>query len=255
MESGITTAFSYDDNDRLVRHGGVSYVYDGNGNTLSENNEGAITRYTYNSQNQLTDQSQSGFSTQYQYNPEGIRHSQRDVISTTNYLVDMNRAYTQVLSESINGVTDVWYHFGDDLISQSRGADTHYFHTDGLGSTRVLTDANGATSDRYAYSAFGEVLNQQGVTDNSYLYTGEQYDENLDQYYLRARYYDQDAGRFTQMDSWMGRSAEPTTLNKYVYGNADPANVTDPTGHFGLASSRQPIVLAPRYRASRLMWV
>ena len=55
--------------------------------------------------------------------------------------------------------------------------------------------------------------------------------------------------------SWMGRSAEPTTLNKYVYGNADPANVTDPTGHFGLASSRQPIVLAPRYRASRLMWV
>ena len=62
------------------------------------------------------------------------------------------------------------------------------------------------------------------------------YDENLDQYYLRARYYDQGAGRFTQMDSWIGRSAEPTTLNKYVYGNADPANVTDPTGHFGLAS-------------------
>jgi len=38
------------------------------------------------------------------------------------------------------------------------------------------------------------------------------------------------------MDSWLGRDGEPITLNKYLYGNADPINNTDPTGNFSLAS-------------------
>ncbi|WP_100658778.1 hypothetical protein [Alteromonas flava] len=47
-------------------------------------------------------------------------------------------------------------------------------------------------SDEYAYEAFGELLGQTGTTDNDYLYTGEQFDAELDNYYLRARYYNQD---------------------------------------------------------------
>ena len=141
-----------------------------------------------------------------------------------------------MLAESVNGSLDVAYHYGDDLISQSRIGSVRYFHVDGLGSTRVLTDSSGSQTDGYAYAAFGEVLVQDGVTDNSYLYTGEQYNANLDQYYLRARYYDQGVGRFTQMDSWMGNNADPITLHKYVYANVDPGDVTDPTGNFGLMS-------------------
>jgi hypothetical protein len=38
------------------------------------------------------------------------------------------------------------------------------------------------------------------------------------------------------MDTWMGRDESPITLNKYLYGDADPANNTDPTGNFSLAS-------------------
>ena len=77
---------------------------------------------------------------------------------------------------------------------------------------------------------------QAGATLNSYLYAGEQYDEGLEQYYLRARYYDPSAGRFTQMDEWAGKQFDPITLNKYTYANSDPANWTDPSGHFGLSS-------------------
>ncbi|CAN0485872.1 unnamed protein product, partial [Hapterophycus canaliculatus] len=82
--------------------------------------------------------------------------------------------------------------------------------------------------------AFGEVLAQDGVTDNDYLYTGEQFDENLDQYYLRARYYDQWIARLSRMDDWMGESGSPTTLNKYLYANSDAANLIDPTGQFAI---------------------
>lgn len=42
--------------------------------------------------------------------------------------------------------------------------------------------------------------------------------------------------RFMQADTWQGINQQPITLNKYTYGNSDPANHTDPTGNFSLAS-------------------
>ena len=236
IEAGVTTQYQYDANDRISQQGGVTYTYDANGNTLEENDQGSLTRYRWNSRNELVEHEAGGFITDYQYNAEGIRHSQSDGITDRTYLVDANRSYAQVLAESANGSQAVAYHYGDDLISQTRDNQTHHFHVDGLGSTRVLTDSSGNQTDRYGYAAFGEVLAQDGNTDNDYLYTGEQFDEGLDQYYLRARYYDQGRGRFTRMDDWDGRETEPTTLNKYLYANLDPILMVDPTGYFSLGS-------------------
>ena len=73
------------------------------------------------------------------------------------------------------------------------------------------------------------------MTDNNYLFTGEQFDGVLDRYYLRARYYDQAVGRFGRLDTWNGLDTNPITLNKYLYGNNDSVLMVDPTGKFGLA--------------------
>ncbi|WP_404828177.1 RHS repeat-associated core domain-containing protein [Fluctibacter corallii] len=89
--------------------------------------------------------------------------------------------------------------------------------------------------------SFGTLLNQTGSTDNDYLFTSEQYDSELDSYYLRARYYNQGVGRFTQMDTWMGRLTNPITLNKYIYADAEPSNKFDPTGHFSMASTMRAV--------------
>ena len=93
--------------------------------------------------------------------------------------------------------TQVTYTYGDDLISQDRSASISYYNYDGLGSTRSLTDSLGQVTDTYEYNAYGTVLDQSGTTANNYLYTGEQYDPALKDYYLRARYYDPSVGRFT----------------------------------------------------------
>ncbi len=151
--------------------------------------------------------------------------------------MDENRDYAQVLAEiDGSGAPTVQYSYGDDLISQNRGAAAHFYHYDGLGSTRALSDTTGALTDTYDYAAFGELLQSTGTTANAYRFTGEQYDGTLNQYYLRARYYDQSVGRFTQMDTFQGVMNQPVTLHKYLYGNADPANVVDPSGNFGLVS-------------------
>jgi len=58
----------------------------------------------------------------------------------------------------------------------------------------------------------------------------------LSEYYLRARYYDQSVGRFTQMDTWQGQNSDPATLHKYLYTYADPINNIDPSGNFSIGS-------------------
>jgi len=112
--------------------------------------------------------------------------------------------HAQVLAEFTDGTLDVTYQFGDDLISQSRAGNLHYFHVDGLGSTRVLTNQAGARSDEIDYAAFGEVIQTSGQVQTDYLFAGEQYDNVLGLYYLRARYLDTDRPGFISADEWLG---------------------------------------------------
>ena len=62
---------------------------------------------------------------------------------------------------------------------------------------------------------------------------GEQWDEDLGLYYNRARYLNVDSGRFWIMDSYEGRHADPSSLHKYLYANANPVKFRDPSGHGG----------------------
>ncbi|MGH1540586.1 MAG: Ig-like domain-containing protein [Arenicella sp.] len=234
--NGVQTQYTIDDNDRLLQTGGTTFTYDANGNTLTETLDGNTTAYTYNARNELTSTTKAGNTTSYQYNIDGIRIGQSTASDAILYTVDANRDYAQVLAEHVNGAETIAYTYGDDLVSEQMSTDTYYYHYDGLGSTRALSNSAGIFTDTYDYEAFGEVLNQSGTTENKYLFAGEQFDAGQDRYYLRARYYDQNVGRFDKMDTWMGNNSDPVTLHKYLYANADPANMIDPTGNFSLAS-------------------
>ena len=161
---------------------------------------------------------------------------------TTWHLTDLNRDYAQVLAEhNGSGEVAVRYCYGDDLISQTRdpcGSNpvTRFYHYDGQLSTRQLTEGTpahtelGAVTDTYTFDAFGNLLAKTGLTANEYLYTGEQYDPNVRFYYLRARYYAQDVGRFTSRDPASGRLFDPPTLHRYTYCAGNPVNFIDPSG-------------------------
>ena len=64
----------------------------------------------------------------------------------------------------------------------------------------------------YQYDAFGIPLETTEQLNNRIRYTGQQYDELTEQYYLRARYYNPVAGRFMQEDVYQGDG-----LNLYAY--------------------------------------
>ncbi len=133
------------------------------------------------------------------------------------------------------------YSYGYDLITQTQANQTSYYLVDGLGSTRLLTDAQGQVLNSYGYEAFGETTSQSGTTSNKYQYAGEQFDSTLGDYYLRQRFYDTSSGRFGRMDTYEGNLQNLDNLNKYVYAENNPIKYSDPTGYFsiqeGLATS------------------
>jgi RHS repeat-associated protein len=123
-------------------------------------------------------------------------------------------------------------------------AKTYYFGYDGQGSVRYLTDSDGNVTDTYDYDAFGNLLSRTGTTDNNYLYTGEQWDFDLEMYFLRARYMDTDSGRFWGMDSWEGINPEPNSLHKYNYCYQNPFNNVDPSGMSPLAQMAMTVTIS-----------
>ncbi len=224
--SGDTVTYSYSDNDELETESGLTYGYDDNGNAVGR--DGVIFGYDY--ENRLV----SAGSASYAYDADGIRVSSVSDGSATDYLVDKNRQYAQVLEERDDSGS-VSYVYGDDLISRKQGGETRYYVYDGHGSVRQLTDADGAVTDSYIYDAFGNLRDHLGDSDNRYLYAGEQYDPASGLYYLRARYYGPESGRFMTHDPYPGNPGEPVTLHRYLYGNANPVSYVDPSGEFSIA--------------------
>jgi RHS repeat-associated protein len=101
---------------------------------------------------------------------------------------------------------------------------------DGFGSVRTLTDINGTVTDSYDFDAWGNAVNVTGSTPNLYRYRGEQYDSDLNLYYLRARYFNPLTGRFLTRDPEAGGTRKPSTFHRYLYAGADPVTKTDPSG-------------------------
>ena len=57
------------------------------------------------------------------------------------------------------------------------------------------------------------------------------YDEASGLYYLSARYYDPDSGRFLSRDSYRGETADPRSQNLYGYCYNNPIRYVDLSGH------------------------
>jgi RHS repeat-associated protein len=168
---------------------------------------------------------------------------------TTTYLVDdLNpTGYPQVMDEIVGGVVKREYTYGLQRISENQnptGAWTpNFYGYDGAESVRYLTSTTGAVTDTYGYDAFGNEVDHTGTTPNNYLYRGEQWDPDLSLYYLRARYMNPLTGRFLSRDPEDGDPASPASLHKYLYTEADPVNLVDPSGRATVEIPKSLVIL------------
>ena len=70
---------------------------------------------------------------------------------------------------------------------------------------------------------------------NEICYNGAIYDESTGLYYLSARYYDPEDGRFLTRDSYRGTATNAMTWHLYAYCANNPINYDDPSGHIAIS--------------------
>jgi RHS repeat-associated protein len=231
-----STSSTYNTNDWLTTD-----QYDNNGNTTWSTNADSTVNgpYFYDVENRLTNYNNDVY---LSYNGDGVRVQKTVEWVTTCYLVDDRNptGYPQVLEELTSDPSPLLfnvYTYGLTLVSQqtfypysNSPPSTCYFVTDGHGSTRLLLDANAAVTGTFAYDAYGTLIVSNSTPATAYLYCGEQFDPDLGLYYLRARYFNPNTGRFWTMDTDEGDQEDPQSLHKYLYCDGNVINKIDPLG-------------------------
>jgi len=182
------TAFSFDAARRLTGFGANSYQYDGVGNRLLATRDGVTTQYVYDAAGNLLAEA-DGTGTLQRYYIHGLG-----------------------LLTMVDAQTD----------------EVYVYHHDGTGHTVAMTDATETVVNRYAYSPYGEVLGKDETVPQPFTYVG-QYGvmaEPEGLYYMRARYYDAEVGRFISEDP-VGFDGG---LHLYAYVGGNPIAYVDPSG-------------------------
>lgn len=164
---------------------------------------------------------EDGRSQENLYDAEGLRYGVKDDGISTRFVYYQG----ELLQEEREGGRNSYY-LGSGIEAAQMGGELYYYHQDEQLSTALLTDHVGKVRNHYRYGAFGEMLEGSESVENRIRYTGQQYDEISDQYYLRARYYNPVVGRFLQEDVYQGDG-----LNLYAYCGNNPVMYYDPSGY------------------------
>ena len=242
--------YTYDLNNRLLEESTnyysknktdvTKYVYDNNGNQIKK--IGYITKgvngspsqdlvsenelnntyeiYKYNEFNEMTSfESNKESKWEYAYLPNGLRYRKSNASNFDRYVWDRNG---NIIAE-MNGEGNLTnkYVRGNKLISKNGN---EYFGYDGHGSVVNISNESGKSIKSYDYDAFGVELNKDANDTNLFRYCAEQYDNETDSIYLRARYYSPSLGRFTTEDPAKDGN------NWYSYCAGNPVNGWDPSG-------------------------
>ncbi len=231
--AGNGVRYAYDNRNRITQssdnNGTTAYIYDNNGNLISENNNGAITSYKYDGFNQLIETTKpDGQWMANEYNPWGIRTASNINGTRNDYIYALENIIT---ATNANEQTTARYIRGKALIAQEVEAQGYsYYMVNGHGDITHLIGSTGEINNQYRYDAFGNITEQKETMANPFKYAGEQYDSFTGHYYLRNRYYNPEAGRFTQEDKYLGDTENDQTRNRYIYVLNNPQKYIDPSG-------------------------
>jgi RHS repeat-associated protein len=142
----------------------------------------------------------------------------------------------------------------------------HFYHQDGLGSVRMVTDMAGEAVGRHDYLPFGEEIPCavggrdafgycEDGSDLRIRFTGKERDGESDLDYFGARYLSAAQARFMSADSPFADQApaDPDSWHLYVYCRNNPLRYKDPTGR-GAQELAEFLVGMPRGAASVISW-
>ncbi|MES0491402.1 MAG: S8 family serine peptidase [Leptospirales bacterium] len=283
----VSIASNYNELNQLVSRGSITYDYDSKGNRVTKTDSringpiGAITSYTYNVENQLTNVKLPDAKTyEYKYDALDRRVYKKYAIGPdtfANHIIYDGRQTLYELNEDQSPLAQ--YNFlphpslpyGEPVLRKFYGykgrgsaggkagkqtiGNTHYYHTDALGTTWKMTNHQGQEIFEYDYDPWGNILNNEFTEPyNRFLFTGKEFDYETQLTHIDAREYDMQSATWIQKDPYnlatlqlpqqaqglvamlgqkpQGMLMNPADLNGYSYVYNNPARYKDDTGHF-----------------------
>ena len=228
------TRYLYNEKNQLIAEESPvdrkQFSYDRQGGIIEEKNAAGIRRFSYNSRRQQTRvETETGNVQENRYDAEGLRFELLENGRRTSFVYHDG----ELLQEEGREEQGTSYHLGAGMEAFRRGQELSYYHRDEQLSTVFVTDGQGEIRNSYQYDAFGMSLGTTEKLNNRIRYTGQQYDELTEQYYLRARYYNPVAGRFMQEDVYQGDG-----LNLYAYCGNNPVVYDDPSGYASTSTGK-----------------
>ena len=236
-----------------------TYVYDETNHMVDGKNElGERSLYTYNGlglrvgRELIMKDNTHGYTDFHDQTPSVETGIDKPEVVKESYVIDYTSPTFQTLVMEEEGGFDYRWVYGLDKLSvkiTSEGTNwwgqnvktdilKDYLHQDRLGSTTNLTDKFGRVVGRADYNEWGEVTYKEALSiTSSYRriypqlnYTGHDWDDVLEMYYAKARFYDPDAKRFVEIDPVKGQVTDPLSLVSYLYCKDNPLRWVDPLG-------------------------
>ncbi|MCH5672358.1 LamG-like jellyroll fold domain-containing protein [Streptomyces gilvus] len=260
-----TSTFDYDYAGRLksatTGSATTSYGYDANGNRTSAGSDTA----TYNARNELTSVTRGSATTTYGYTARGTTSSITSGGSTTTYTSDAFDELTGTsaggsysydglgrLATATSGGKNATFSYADgtnnavsdgaqDFARDPAGALLAVSAPDGTGAGLALTDSHGDVTGTFtatgtaltgstAYDAYGAPTATSGSRTDLGYQSGWT-DPGTGYVNAAARWYNPANGDFTSADTVTNPSTPAVNANPYAYGNDDPLDATDTSGH------------------------
>jgi RHS repeat-associated protein len=203
----------------------TTYGYNANGDRTTISTAGQTVSLGYDGADRLTGY---GSAARYTYNGDGLRVGKTiGVVFEALSWDTVTASAPLLLTDATNAYV---YGPGGRVIEQlSLGLVATYLHQDALGSTRLLTSANGTVVGGFKYNAYGAPAGAVTTTGNTVTtpigFAGGYTDSESGFVYLVNRYYDPATGQFITRDP-----LQPLTGTPYAYALGDPLDITDALG-------------------------
>ncbi|MDD5759859.1 MAG: hypothetical protein PHI06_12350, partial [Desulfobulbaceae bacterium] len=209
--------------NRLLTAGASNFSYDNEGQLATKNSDG----FTFDYEHRLTAIS-GAMSGQFKYDGAGNRLEASWNGTTTRYVYDVKG--NLIAEADSNNIISRYYIYGAGLMAMvTSNGELYCYHFDATGHTVALTNASKGLVNKYAYTPYGIIANQTETMPQPFKYAGQHgvMAEPNGLYYMRARYYDPQVGRFLSEDSL---GFEGGDLNLYAYVGNSPIMGVDPSG-------------------------
>ena len=224
-------AYTANELNQYLTVGNATFTYDDNGNMTSRTDANGMTTYEYDVHLRLVRVVKpDGAEWSCQYDTLGNRTQVNDNGQIRKQLYTFGSLPSLAAEYNASGkLVRRYISLGSTLIADVDSSGNYrYYHADGLGSIRLLTNSAGAVVSRQSYNAFGGLRTASGEAMR-FGFVG-MYGVEVDStglIFMRNRYYDTAIGRFMQMDP-IGINAGD--VNWYRYCENSPNMAIDPNG-------------------------